>query len=542
VANVASTPKPPAGSSLVVPAGFSANDPSNTGPNSLNQSTNTTNNNGFFNGFYNVSISNDINSSAHSGNASVLQNTNGGNALTGDAQTIANVLNMLQSSWNPNGGNILTFTGDINGNVSGDLVLDPSLINTTGPNSVNSTDNTTNNNLTVNVQANGTINNNLTLDAGSGNATVSGNTNAGDATTGNATAIANVVNMINSAIHAGQSFVGTLNINGDLNGDILLPQWLLSGLLQNTGPNSTNTSNNTVNNNLTADLSNNTAINNNINATATSGKADVSGNTTAGNATTGDASTNVTLLNLTGKQVVGKDALLVFVNVFGKWVGMILNAPIGSTSAVIGNTGPDSTNTSNNTVNNNADITASANNTINNNIDATATSGDATVSNNTKAGDATTGDAHVGVNVANIVNSDVNLSDWFGILFINVFGNWMGSFGVNTAAGNPATPSATAQTNASSGSSNDTTVPQVFRFVPKTTTNQNDGNSQQNGAVLASNTDNANPSSPSTASEPHTQLAASSASHANFWWALIGIFTAMSLLGVERFLTFRTRI
>src|SRR5690606_26762954 len=78
------------------------------------------------------------------------------------------------------------------------------------------------------------------------------------------------------------------------------------------------------------------SIVNNINTAAASGNANVSNNTQAGNATTGDAQTNVTILNLTGRNVVAANSLLVFVNVLGEWVGVIVDAPAGSTSAALG--------------------------------------------------------------------------------------------------------------------------------------------------------------------------------------------------------------
>ena len=187
-----------------------------------------------------------LNSGVLTGNASVQQNTTVGNISTGDAASMANVLNMLQSSWNPSNGTLDTFVANLNGNVTGDLLLDPSLISSSGSNSLNTTNNTTNNNLQVNNQTNGTINNNINLNAVSGNALVSQNTTAGNVSTGNADAVANIVNLINSAISAGHSFLGVLNINGNLNGDILLPQWLISGLTSNTGASSTNTANNTI--------------------------------------------------------------------------------------------------------------------------------------------------------------------------------------------------------------------------------------------------------------------------------------------------------
>jgi hypothetical protein len=134
------------------------------------------------------------------------------------------------------------------------------------------------------------------------------------------------------------------------------------------------------------------------------------------------------VLNLTGRQVDAKDSLLVFVNVLGKWVGMIVNAP-GSTAAAFGS----------GVVNNNVNLssTTNVNNTgsITNNIDVNAVSGNASVTGNTKAGDATSGNATASANIANVSTSTFKLSDWFGVLFINVYGTWIGSFGVNTAAG-----------------------------------------------------------------------------------------------------------
>jgi hypothetical protein len=91
----------------------------------------------------------------------------------------------------------------------------------------------------------------------------------------------------------------------------------------------------------------------------------------------------------------------------------------------------------------------------------------------------------------------LSFSSWFGILFINVFGSWQGSFGVNTAAGG---------TN-SDGSGKDATGPQtngqviqtqVFHFAPKSNSGnqtftpdnssasiQNTGAGSNNHVVLA---------------------------------------------------------
>lgn len=417
----------------------SANDPSitNAGPNSTNTIDQTVNNNGTFNGFFNATISNNSTSHATSGNALVSNNTSGGGASSGNASGLVNILNLLQSNWNPQ--NLPTlFNANINGNVTGDLILDPNIINHTGPGSNSSIDTQTNNNLTINSDANGTINNDITLDAVSGKAGVSGNTTGGDATSGDASVVANLINVLNSAITDGHSFIGNININGNLDGDILLPPGFLEQLISHSGPSSTVSTSQTVNNSVVANFDDNQTINNFTNLNAASGNADVSGNTTAGQAKTGSANTNLTVLNLTGQQVIGANTLLVFVNVLGKWVGMLMNAPGGSNTAAYcgGNCQISSL------INTNATVNETSHNTINNNLDLNALSGKASVTGNTNGGNATSGNASASANILNISGSQLSSLDWLGILFINVNGFWNGSFGFNTAAGNTSNPAA----------------------------------------------------------------------------------------------------
>src|SRR5581483_9407806 len=75
-------------SSSVKPAALTV---SNSGPGSSNNLNSNTTNNGTFNNFYNASISNNIGSLAVTGSASVLSNTNGGDATSGNALAMANV-------------------------------------------------------------------------------------------------------------------------------------------------------------------------------------------------------------------------------------------------------------------------------------------------------------------------------------------------------------------------------------------------------------------------------------------------------------------
>lgn len=457
---------------------------SNSGPDSTNTTGTTDNNNVNDDNDTNLSVSQNIGGDADTGDAVVIGNTTAGDATSGAAQEEANIVNMLQSTSNAlgSGTNVVTFTDNINGDVNGNLLLDPSTlasVQNTGPNSINDSDANLNNNLTINNSNGAAINNNINLAADSGNATVSDNTSGGNATSGDADSIANVVNSIDSAISAGDSFIGTININGDLNGNILIPSDFVNELLADnvptvtlTGPSSLNSADTTVNNNTTVTNTNNQGINNSVTADASSGDATVSDNTSAGGATSGNATTSITAFNLTGTQVIGANDLLVFVNVAGgNWVGLILNAPAGSTAAELGggitSSGPNSTNSTDSTINNNASLNNITNDQINNNIDTTAKSGNATVSYNTSGGNATSGNADNAVNLLNVENSSLSLSGWFGILFINVFGTWNGNLGTYS----PTTAVATggySSTNPinSSTASGSSTVPSLLRFIP----------------------------------------------------------------------------
>ncbi|MGH7195398.1 MAG: hypothetical protein ACREGA_01315 [Candidatus Saccharimonadales bacterium] len=396
-----------------------------SGPNATNQTSSTANNNDNTSDNSTATVNNDINANGQSGDAAVQNNTAGGSATSGDTVTTADILNSLQSNSsltvaaNPP----ITFVDNVNGTVNGNLLVDPSsVVQPAGgsnqlvtTNNVNTTDNNT-----------AQITNNVQLASKSGNAKVAGNTKAGNATSGNADAVANVVNMINSMIASKQSFVGVINILGDLNGNILLPSQFYNSLIASNAPSSTINVKNTQNNNIATTLNNNQSINNVVTTTAKTGLASTTGNTKAGNATSGQATTNVTVFNLTGDQVVSNNTLLVFVNVLGKWVGMLLNAPAGSTAAAYGGGVTKDTTTQTNNIN----TKVNNNDSINNNINVAATSGNADVTGNTSAGNATSGNANAAANLLNVNNSSFASADWFGILFINVFGDWTGNFGL----------------------------------------------------------------------------------------------------------------
>jgi hypothetical protein len=378
-----------------------------------------------FNSATAVAMANGLTSTAVSGDATLAFNTNGGSAASGNSTIMNNTLNLLQSSMSPGG----VYVTDINNATPGDVMLDPAMLAMLQPASSTAGWDSSK----INVNSDAQIHNTIALDASTGDATVIANTSAGDATSGSANAVANVVNLANSNVNAGGTFMGVINVH-NLEGDILLPPSLMEKVLSSNAPKVTLDTSTIENGEMIANLLNNQSISNNVSTSAASGDASLAFNTGAGNATTGDAATNVTVLNLTGHEVIGSNALLVFINVLGKWTGVILDAPQGATAAALVD-GNAATSCAACNGGGSTELNSTTNTGITNDIVVNAESGDATVAKNTSAGNATSGDANASVNLLNMVNSSLSLDNWFGILFINVLGTWNGSFGVDTPWG-----------------------------------------------------------------------------------------------------------
>lgn len=388
-------------------------------------------------------VNNGVKSDSKTGDAGVSSNTKAGDAKSGQADADALIINSVHSTVDGETSGVAFFTMDINGDVTGDITIGPAIGNAEVNKNIDL-------NSKTNVDNNTVLTNDVELKAKSGNATIDKNTEAGSATSGDANAVANVLNLINTVIAANKSFVGTINIHGNLNGDILVSPEFIPQLLASNKVSTTE-----IDMPLSLNLNNDQNIINNVNLNATTGDATVKDNTGAGSAKTGTAQTKLTVLNLTGHKVDAKNSLLVFVNVLGKWVGMIVDAP-GATSAAIGS------GVTNHDINVSDTTNISNKSRIINNLDLSAESGDAAVTSNTKAGDATSGDATASANIANIDTSEFNLTGWFGVLFINVFGTWVGSFGVNTEAGTVVPLSGTALEAAKNNAPN-----LQFGFMPK---------------------------------------------------------------------------
>lgn len=395
----------------------SANDPSSTSsptdPSSSDPATNTTSNT--------ATAANTVNSNANTGDASVKHTTDGGNATSGDASAGTTLINNIASTSNLNSGTLQTFNYNIDGTQNGNVVINPNDIVTTSTNGSTTPADCLPGTTTADNTA--TINNLVNLLAQTGNAKVSDNGVGGNATSGDATTEANIINTIQDLVSDQGAFLGVINVNGDLNGNIELPASVISSLLTPTSSDSAAGS---------STATNNTNVNNNVTLTAITGNAAVTNNGTGGNATSGNASTILQSCNLINSNIVGGNLLLVFVNVMGNWYGALLSEPAGDTTATLGG------GITQDTVSPTQQTTAINNATINNDVNLTSISGNATVANNGVGGNATTGNATAIADVTNILGSQINLSGWLGILVINVFGTWDGSLMIQpTSITNP---------------------------------------------------------------------------------------------------------
>ena len=152
------------------------------------------------------------------------------------------------------------------------------MIDTTGPNSENEISHEVRTDIDYRNDNDIDLENTTEQEASSGDAEVTSNTTGGSAMTGSAMNDSNVAATImvqNTAPAMGGGTGGAQSFDGSI---------------ENTGPSSDNTVTYEVATDIQVNNDNNIDINNDVNQSATSGSATVSGNTTGGNAVSGNVS------------------------------------------------------------------------------------------------------------------------------------------------------------------------------------------------------------------------------------------------------------
>lgn len=364
---------------------------------------------------------NDTTQNAVSGDNTVANNEFIADTSTGSANNDVDILNISSSNQSLLGTEPVLYVNTILGSSVGDITVNPLVLGM--PTTLAQNPPITLSATTLNIISTNQIDNSLLMSSNTGNIVAKNNDSTGDVVTGNATNSADIINIANTIVGYGNFFIGLINIYGDLHGNIIIPSPLLDALSASVSS-STNLATNT-------NISNNTNIINDTDMIATSGNTIVSENDSVGAISSGNSTNKISILNYTGQHLFTNNTLLIIVNVMGKWVGLLLGSPETNVAAI---SSPSAATTGNqlNTLN------ISTSTTISNSLKMTAKSGNTIVTNNDDVGSVTSGDATNDIRILNISNTVVNLSNWFGILFINILGNWYGS--VSTFAESPVTP------------------------------------------------------------------------------------------------------
>lgn len=468
-------------------------------------------------------MSNTGDQTATTGDTEVISNDDVEAALTGDADNTAAILNDASTYQNLSGNEPILYTVNVMGDQTGDVTISPEVLGITSP--LNLTNPTTiplqfdaN---TIHIISNNLIDNSLSQGATTGNADVLYNDDVGNVGTGDATNNADIINLANTIIGTGSNFIGMINVFGDFQGNILLPSTLLNYLT--TQPTYTAYADVTINNN--------TDITNSADMNAVSGLANVTDNDDVAGVATGSSANNLLVKNSVGQYVFSQNAFLVLISVGGNWYGLILGAP-QSNGAVLsldpGTTTPTSANESMVPLL----LTIDNNTVINNQLAMNAKTGNATVTGNDDVGYVSTGNATNNARIMNVSNTIVSLAQWFGILFINILGNWYGSVALYDTNPSPAPATTTTEQVAATSSTNSNSSPapqptrQFNRFSGVTfasaSTNSSPTPTAENTAILGANDD---------AGITRISTASAVSSAASYYWLIITSLFGASMIG-----------
>lgn len=417
-------------------------------------------------------IDNNLAAASDTGNNQNSENTGGKTTTeTGDANTIATVITTANTNANGVVANEFNVVDDYNGDIildtnnpcasgcqAGEVVILSNESNGSGSENTNQAEVTTSDQTFQTNDAN--VENNIILEANSGDNT--SNDNTGEDTsieTGDANVVANVANFLNTNL-AGNVIINTVNVMGDLVGDIIAPDTTPTHAcdagcseeelaMLNSGNGSYSDNSNSFQN---ADESqvvqdNDAQIGNNLDLATNTGDNQAADNTGGNNSIdTGESNIEANVMNIANQNVSGGDWWIVLVNQAGNWIGQIVGAPEGAQMAgsegtqfvvnsdgsiTIANENNGSNSQNQNSVNQESDSTIVQNNNANlqNNIQVNANTGGNEASRNT-GGDTSieTGDANILVNLINFVNMNVAGDSNVMITVVNVFGSWLGDF------------------------------------------------------------------------------------------------------------------
>ncbi|MCJ7792782.1 MAG: fibronectin type III domain-containing protein [Candidatus Marinimicrobia bacterium] len=299
-----------------------------------------------------------------------------------------------------------------------------------------------------------TLTNNLDLLASSGGNQIVGED--GTLQTGNADALLNLFNMVNTNLVGSDWFFGVINLFGQLEGDIILPnEWLFLGEDGSGGASTAATnlgtgadSNNQAlvgdNNSFNVSNVNNADLTNNVTVLANSGENAIIGD---GSIETGDANAQANLLNIVNTNIVGSRWVLLVINNMGEWMGEVLgwwghlftignttlawvqlpllgDGNAAETAALNSETGDGSDNLALTQSQSSSVVENNNVATVENNIGVTADTGNNQIVG--EDGTIQTGNASAIANLFNFLNTNIIGNHWY-FCMINIFDRFVGN-------------------------------------------------------------------------------------------------------------------
>ncbi|MFA6249948.1 MAG: hypothetical protein WC686_00400 [Candidatus Shapirobacteria bacterium] len=366
-------------------------------------------------------VDNTTSSQANSGENNASQNNGDATIASGDVVAYANVINMLNT--NVVGGNFKVLlmnnlsgeTGDVNMNEWWKEVLGEGGSETIDINSINGSGNY----IYIGNINWANLNNQVSVIANSGYNVANQNGGNGYVFSGNATALANIINLVNTNLVGVRFFLGVINIDASTLGDLIIPRkeyFSLAGLIDEDQKLSFSNQNVALIDSLTA-------------ATATTGGNQSSGN--GGEMVTGNAtalSNNLVVTSLNGSN---SNQMFLSLNSLGNWSGKIYNwqepgsvqdpSGQGTNYFLAGGEGNYDQGSDPNLWINNENGAL-----ITNQIEVGANTGNNQALDNGGSSNIYCAQARAWANLPNFVNLNLWGSNWFYGL-VNIIGDWKGN-------------------------------------------------------------------------------------------------------------------
>jgi len=370
-------------------------------------------------------VINNVNINASTGENSANQNASEAAILTGNALAWANILNFLNT--NIVGSNFEVLLLDILENKNGNIDLNQLWKENSGKQEGLSLAGETNSSaLQILVQNlnQAYLENNVNVGANSGGNQANNN---GKATieTGEAVALANVNNFVNTNILGAKFFLGTINILGNFEGNLILPR-----------PENFAQTNNSSSGSAIFSNQNKAEVENQLVVGANSGENEENNNGGESLIETGNAQAIANSFSLVNLNIWKNNWFFLLINNLGNWSGRIFGwstpeaseePTAGSEVFQVGLDGPQ-TGEYLNLEGESLPLVSFQNQneaTVKNNIQTTASTGGNQANENQEGATIRTGNASALANLFNFVNLNILGGRWFFGL-VNVLGNWRG--------------------------------------------------------------------------------------------------------------------